>query len=101
MTDEFDKILRPFRDEIDSLDKEIVDLLVKREKIIREVANVKFDNNVPAILKNRVNEVLVHVKSHAQKKGTDGQYVEKIYTDIIHASCDLETIIFTNKKTKS
>ena len=100
MTDEFDPILRPFRNKIDSLDKKIVTLLVERENIIREVSNVKHNNQIPAILPKRVDEVLDNATDYAIGLGANGDYINTIYKNIIDASCDLETQIFTEKKNK-
>lgn len=98
MTDEFETILKPFREKIDALDDQIVDLLVARENIIREVSNVKYDKNVPAVLKKRVDEVINRTTNRAIENGTDGDYVSEIYTKIVVKSCVLENQIFELKK---
>ena len=99
MTDEFETILKPFRIKIDALDDQIVDLLVQRENIIRDVSNVKYDKNVPAVLQKRVDEVINRTTARAIEQGMDGDYVSEIYTKIVIKSCVLENEIFTQKKT--
>ena len=98
MIDEYDPTLKSFRDKIDSLDEKIVELLVAREKIIRDVSEIKFDQDIPAVLEKRVQDVKDKVIKHAKKNGTDGSYVEEIYTHIIKTSCDLESQIFSQKE---
>ena len=90
MTDKIAKILKPYREKIDSLDKELVDLLVQREKIIHDVAKIKHDNNIPAILPSRVDEVRENAVKLAVGKGGDAHYMREIYKTIIQLSCDIE-----------
>ena len=89
MTD-VNEILKPFREKIDSLDKELVSLLVEREKIIHEVAKVKHENNIPAVLQSRVDEVRENAAKLAADKGGDENYVREIYREIIALSCQIE-----------
>ena len=84
------EILKPFRERIDALDKEIVDLLKKRVGIIREVAQVKYDNDIEAVLQYRVDEVRENAAHDAISKGLDGDLVRELYTTLIGYSCDLE-----------
>jgi len=98
MVDEYNTLLKSYREEIDKLDDQIVDLLVQRENVIREVSNVKHDHNVPAVLQKRVDEVRNRNVQRAQNAGMDGKYIEEIYTHIIKTSCDLENQILNEKK---
>lgn len=95
------EILKPYRARIDSLDDEIVDLLVLREKVIREVADLKTVNNIPAVLQDRVDEVRERCIARAMEKGMDGDYVRQIYIKIIQLSCDLEEELKTNDKKRA
>lgn len=84
------EILKPYRKKIDSLDDQLVDLLVEREAIIREVAQLKAANNIPAVLQDRVDEVRERAIARAVSKGADENYIRDIYTKIIKLSCDME-----------
>ena len=90
MTDEFDPILKPFRAKIDSLDKKIVSLLVEREQVIHEVAQIKLRENIPPVLPARVDEVRENAVSLAKQQGGDENYMREIYRKIIQLSCDIE-----------
>lgn len=98
MTDEYKHILQPYRDQIDDLDDKIVELLQTREGIIRSVAALKKDQNIPAVLPNRVNQVINRCTQQSKEQGSDGQYVQAIYTEIVQQSCDLEAQIMTDNK---
>lgn len=84
------EILKPYREKIDALDDKLVDLLVEREQIIREVAALKAENNIPAVLKDRVDEVRERAVARAVSKGADENYIREIYTKIIGLSCEME-----------
>jgi chorismate mutase len=90
MSEKTDQILKPYREKIDSLDKMLIDLLVEREKIIHEVAAIKLENNIPAVLPTRVDEVRENAIALAVKKDGDAHYMREIYTKIIQLSCDIE-----------
>ena len=92
--------LKPYRVKIDSLDDQLVDLLVEREKIIREVADLKIENNIPAVLQDRVDEVRERCIARALAKGADEDYIRAIYTKIIQLSCDMEEHIARAKINK-
>ena len=87
------EILKPYRQRIDDLDDRIVDLLVERTEIIREVGHLKFRKSIPAILQDRVDEVRERAAARAQAKGLDADVVRSLYALLIEYSCDLEDII--------
>ena len=87
------EILEPYRQRIDDLDDRIVDLLVERTEIIREVGHLKFKEDVPAILQDRVDEVRERAAARAQAKGLDADIVRSLYALLIEYSCNLEDII--------
>ena len=90
MTDEFDPILKPYRTKIDSLDDALTSLLVEREKIIREVAAIKLEHDIPSVIQSRVDEVREKAVSMAVQKGGDANYMREIYIKLIQLSCDIE-----------
>ena len=90
MSDEINQILKPYRQKIDSLDEKIVTLLVEREKIIHEVATIKLERNIPAVIQSRVDQVRENAISIAVQKGGNADYMREIYTKLIKLSCDIE-----------
>lgn len=101
MTVNPDEILSPYRAKIDSLDQEIVDLLLARAQIINDVAHLKFQHKIPAVLQNRVDEVRENAAKDAAQKGGDADYIREIYRTIIQLSCDMEESIFKEKEKNS
>lgn len=98
MEDNIAVILKPYRAEIDTLDAQLVDLLLKRAEIIQNVARIKAEKNIPAVLEDRIEEVLDRCVKQAQEKGSHGEYVREIYQKIIHLSCEMEKEIKTGNR---
>jgi len=84
------EILAPYRKEIDDLDKELVALLVKRYQIVRQVANLKGQYDIPSVLPDRVDEVRDNAARMAQEQGLNGEFVRNLYTMMIDYACNLE-----------
>ena len=94
------EMMKPFRARIDALDDQIVDLLAQRTAIIREVADFKFANDIPAILQDRVDEVRERNAERAGAQGMNSDIVRKIYALLIEYSCNLEDEIMALKLQK-
>jgi chorismate mutase len=84
------KILEPYRKRIDEIDDKIVDLLAARIGIIREVGVLKCREDIPAVLKDRVDEVIERAAARAGDKGIDSELVRNLYTLLVDYSCRLE-----------
>jgi chorismate mutase len=82
------EILKPFRDRIDALDDKIVDLLIERYDVVREVAKVKGDHNIPTVAEERIKEVINRVGDRAGEKNED--IVCEIYALMIAIAHDVE-----------
>lgn len=90
------EIMKPFRQRIDAIDDQIIDLLVARTAIIREVGQFKFENDIPSVLPDRVIEVRERAAERALAKGLDPDLVRQLYAAIIGYSCELEDEIKAN-----
>ncbi len=82
--------MKPYRKRIDDLDDQIVDLLVAREEVIKEVAIIKVEHNIPFIIQSRIDEVKNRCMERAKSQGASSEIIEKLYTALINFSCDLE-----------
>lgn len=82
------ELMKPFRDRINGLDDKIVDLLVERYKIIREVGAFKEENNIPTVVEERVKEVINRVGDRAGEDFED--IVCEIYALMIAIAHDVE-----------
>jgi len=81
------EILKPYRARIDGLDDQIVDLLKARFDLIHEVAAVKARENIPAVLEDRVREVIDRAGARG---GNHENEIRELYTLLVTISCDLE-----------
>ncbi|MES2728656.1 MAG: chorismate mutase [Pseudomonadota bacterium] len=82
--------LQDYRAQIDALDDQIVALLHKRHGVIRAVAARKKEAGIPAILPDRVAQVIDRNAENAANIGMDDGLVRRLYTDIVATSCALE-----------
>ena len=82
------ELMKPFRDRINALDDQIVDLLVARYKIIREVGAFKEANNIPTVVEARVKEVINRVGDRAGEDFED--IICEVYALMIAIAHDVE-----------
>ena len=87
------EILKPYRARIDAIDDQIVDLLKSRFDIIHEVAAIKARESIPAVLEDRVREVIDRAGSRAALHEDE---VRELYTLLVTISCDLEEKLMEN-----
>ena len=85
------------RNEIDKIDKELVELLEKRMNVAKKVAEYKIKNNLPILNSTREAEVI--------KKNTDrlnnkeySKLTEKFFTYLMELSRDLQSDIINDSK---
>ena len=55
---EYNELLNTYRIQIDTLDKEIIYLLSRRFEIVNQIWIIKKENNIPALQKDRWEELL-------------------------------------------
>ena len=79
MNDELDK----WRKQIDELDEKVLNLLVKRSKIVKKIGQFKKRQNISPLDKNRWNKVLTSMLSKGNELGLSKDFVKKLY-DLIH-----------------
>ena len=84
------EILKPYRKRIDEIDEQIIDLLRKRYDVIEEVGHLKFNQNIEAVLQDRVDEVRERAAKMATDKGLDEEFIRELYAQLIEHSCNLE-----------
>lgn len=75
--------LKVKRQQLDQLDLQIVDLLVKRFEITRKVGEVKAAYSLEALDGNRETEKLRSLKDYSAKFGLSGSLVESLFALIM------------------
>ena len=71
------------RNEIDSLDKEITALLIKRMGVSAQVAQYKIENDLPVLDKSREEALLNKI---ASLSGDMAEYTLQVYREILRQS---------------
>ncbi|MCD8494116.1 MAG: chorismate mutase [Alphaproteobacteria bacterium] len=82
--------LAGYRQQIDALDDQIVDLLARRFEIVRAVGQLKARIKIPVVQSARVDEVKDRVGDMAAAKNLDRDFVRHLYQIMIDHAHDLE-----------
>ena len=88
-----EEILKPFRNEIDRLDQEIVRLIAERFKVVHQVGVTKAKHKISTVQPKRMDEVLNRVAGIAQEHDLDPDLVRLLYTNMIDHAHKLEFVI--------
>lgn len=75
------------RKQIDEIDEQLIDLLLKRMEMSKGVAQYKFDRGIPVLNAQREQEILDNV---AQKCGEQGEAIKTIFSTTMEASRALQ-----------
>jgi isochorismate pyruvate lyase len=78
------------RAEIDALDAELVRLLGRRIEVVDRVVAIKQAHAIPALLPERVEEVVAHVREEAEVCGAPPDLAEKLYRTLIAWTVEYE-----------
>ncbi|MEH0927333.1 chorismate mutase [Micromonospora sp. CPCC 205558] len=82
--------LSAIRARIDELDGNLVDLLARREALVRQAAPLKSDGQAVRA-PERVAQVVTRVRALASEAGADPDLIERIYRGMIQAFIEMET----------
>ena len=82
--------LEGFRQEIDALDSQIIEALVKRFEIAKRVADFKKQRGIPMMQPDRVEAVKQRSRELAMQHGLDGEFMVAVYSLIIQETCRME-----------
>jgi len=92
-----DDVLKPFRDQIDVLDEEIVRLLGQRVQVVRKVAEAKHKHDLSVVRPKRMNLVLDRAETLGEKNDIKPSVVRHIYATLIDYAHELEQEIIDGK----
>ena len=76
------------RNEIDSIDNSILELLSKRKKTITKIASIKKKLSKPIIDNERENQIVERLKKLSKENGLDENFIISIYKVILNNSRD-------------
>jgi chorismate mutase len=77
------KTLADWRNEIDEIDNQILQLLAKRIAVVKEVGKFKKNNNIPFFDPERKKKIIETKIKQAEKLGLPELFIRKIY-EVIH-----------------
>ncbi|CAM4128609.1 bifunctional chorismate mutase/prephenate dehydrogenase [Vibrio neonatus] len=80
------KALQGLRDKIDLVDKQMLDLLEQRLKLVEEVGEVKSEHGLPIYVPDREAAMLASRREEAQKRGIPPQLIEDILRRVMRES---------------
>lgn len=84
------KTLDDLRKEIDILDKELIHVLAKRTAVVKEIGELKKQNNIKPLDEKRWEEVLKRVLTNAEKNNISKELVKNIFEQIHKTSLAIE-----------
>lgn len=82
--------LQKYRDSIDEIDTQIIELLAKRFEVVKKVWEYKKKNNMPPLQASRWQEVLNSRKEQGLKLWINPDFIEKFWDDIHDYALELE-----------
>lgn len=78
------------RAEIDAIDTRLIALLKERFAVVEKVVAIKAEHGLPALLEDRVEEVVAHVRGRAVEAGVPPDAAEAVWRALIGATIDYE-----------
>ena len=79
--------LNKVREKIDLIDKELLDILVKRFDLVKQVARIKKENNLPIVDPERERKV---IESKLDLTDLPDEFVGKLYRLLIDTAVKME-----------
>ncbi|NOJ44702.1 chorismate mutase [Bradyrhizobium archetypum] len=90
--------LLPFRDLINELDNQLVEILSQRLSICAKVERYKKKRGIAMMQPNRVAEVRARCAELGAERGLRREFTEDIYDTIIEEACKLEAKIIDEER---
>jgi len=87
----FTQQIKPIRDEIDTIDAQIISLLSQRREQVKKVVAVKKEYKVPIYHPAREEDVISRLRGKASDMDVDPDLVENLYRTIMHQSRKSQT----------
>ena len=88
--------LEIYRDLIDSIDNQIIELYVKRMEIVKEITRLKIDNNLPVLDQNR-EKIMLEKNLEKIKDDEFKKYYKSVLEGFLKASKEMQKDIIGRK----
>jgi chorismate mutase len=86
----YEKEIKPYRDKIDELNNQILEILAERLETALTIGEIKKKYGKQVIDRSREKAILYHVKIKAAEKGLQPSSVERIFEEIIKLCVEAE-----------
>ena len=96
--DVFHSLLNKYRDQIDSLDFQLIDLLSKRMNVVEKIGLLKKDNAITILQLRRWQDIIKSRTTYGLKLGLSEELVEKLLGFIHKESIQKQTDIMNDRK---
>lgn len=83
-------VLKPYRDQIDNIDDQIIALFKQRFDVVKEVIQTKLEHDIPVVIPDRINEVVKRAAKNAGQIGLPEDFAEGLYHYVIDYTCQHE-----------
>lgn len=84
------KKIEDLRKEIDNLDHELLNTLVKRMTIVKQIGELKDSYGLPVVDEKRRAELLQIISEKAKSFNLSADFIKKIFTEIHDHAVDLQ-----------
>jgi chorismate mutase len=84
------ELLKTFRDQIDTIDREIIYLLSRRFEIVKQIWIIKKQNDIQPLQTWRWEQVLQNLMLEAQDKWVNQDFVKTVWEEIHKEALRLE-----------
>lgn len=78
--------LEGLRQEIDTIDRQLVDLLVRRRKVVQDVVHIKQQQDLPTFHPAREENLISERRAQAVVAGLDPDYIEDLFRTVLRHS---------------
>lgn len=85
-----DTVLETNRKKIDALDKQLIEVLGERERVVREIGIYKAKNNIPSLQAARFQQVLDKAIAAGAKEGLSAEFITEMLNAIHKESLRIE-----------
>ena len=89
--------LENFRQQIDLLDAQLIELLGRRFEVVRNVAHFKKEQGIPMMQAARIDAVKERTARLAAQYSVGPEFISALYDLIIEESCRVEDQIIENQ----
>lgn len=85
-----EKTLEDLRKEIDEIDHEILKILVKRVDVVKQIGELKNEQNMPVLDEERKEKVLESITERAKIFHLSEEFVKKLFKEIHDHAVELQ-----------